>query len=182
MPNPAVDRLSEAGLRTYQRLSALSDTDLTAVLERESSTAIAAVCLDLLARLDGYKKTIERLTEPATRKTRDGDPSTSAEAAEHAAKKHGASATVRRNTHKHRLLWVFTHGPANAGLAANRANIDQRSCPWHRVGDLAEAGYLELTGAETNDPHTGRHRQEYRITLSGQEKLRALGPPTATVE
>ena len=98
------------------------------------------------------------------------DPSTS----QRAAKGHGANATVRRGSQKHKLLIVFkVEGPLTADEACETAASEHGAKmlrAWRRVSDLINGGFLEDTGRERNS-RVGRPQRVLRITNRGEAAL-----------
>jgi len=93
------------------------------------------------------------------------------------AQAHGSTATVRKGSQKFKLLMDAKDFPAPAidRERAVRAGLPARSCWWHRIGDLEDAGYLMVADEDGYDPETGKSSlRRTTITVLGMAKLREI--------
>lgn len=104
--------------------------------------------------------------------SRRDDPSTSTEAGDEIDIFEGPVGSIRRGTHRHRLLAQYAVADLNAGEATQRAALryDGNSA-WKRVSELRQGGHITETGEKRPDPMSGKDRQVYEITDKGREVL-----------
>ena len=104
--------------------------------------------------------------------SRSTDPNTSGAAGADSDTVEGPIGTVRRGTHRHRLLAQFAAADLNAGEAMQRAALYAiGNSAWHRVTDLQQGGFLKLVGISTPDPVSAKLRQVLTITDKGRAML-----------
>lgn len=93
---------------------------------------------------------------------RNSDPETSKKAAK----------LGRRGTQRWKIANAFRvmyPEDLNWDQAATIAGVDAKSSPWRRVTELAEAGFIVVSGTSTTS--SGAEAQAYRMTQKGLKEM-----------
>lgn len=122
-------------------------------------------------------------TPPAghTVMARPDDPVTSRTSADKVRQREGSRfADIRRNSHRHRLLWVWHRQDGTDADAATLAGLNRPGvCFWKRASELRQAGYIEPTGETAIDSDSGHERIVWQITVTGRRMIVKMGEPDA---
>lgn len=119
--------------------------------------------------------------EGSTVMARPDDPETSRAAADRVRQREGSRfADIRRNSHRHRLLWVWHRLDATDAEAATVAGLNRPGvCFWKRASELRQAGYIEASGITREDVDSGHDREVWRISVTGRAMIVKMGEPDA---